>query len=105
MTLKEIQADYRKHVLALAGRTFLSKLNLIKWEAAQWMQYRGCYYDEAYSHMVFKFKSSTYGIGFEVSVRIFPEIKGGVPEFLFHEVYDHFKKIKYEEYGKMDNTI
>ena len=81
-----------------AKPTFLTKLSLLKWEAAQWVQYVGFYIDE-YDNLFLQFKSSTYGISFEVKQKAFSSIYGE-PYIEFSDAYQYFKKVKYGEYIK-----
>jgi hypothetical protein len=87
--------DYLEH----AKPTFLNRLNLIRWEAAQWIQYVGFEYDKKHDRVFLEFKSSNYGIGFKVEVRTF-SIDDEEPYIEYDEAYQFFRNIKYTEYCK-----
>jgi hypothetical protein len=75
---------------------FLRKLNLIRWEAAQWMQYSGYDYDEKHDTLTLHFKTSSYGIMFDVETKAFSSLYGE-PFIPFNEAYEFFRSTKYNE--------
>jgi hypothetical protein len=78
---------------------FLSKMRLIDWKAGQWMQFTG--YDvDNYHHLTFHFKSSTYGIGFDVSIKLFYQDQDEAYLIPFNKVYEYFRDVKYKEFGE-----
>ena len=77
---------------------FLSKMELINWKAGQWMQYTGYTVDQ-WNYLHLHFKSSTYGIGFDTSFKLFLHDQDEDFYLNFNEVYDFFRDAKYKEFG------
>lgn len=73
---------------------FIKKLSLIDKEEAKWMQYTGYTYSEEAELLCFNFKTSNLAISFSISMTYHEGIYGK-PFFLFQEVYDFFKDVKY----------
>ena len=90
-------ATQKDHILAMAKSGFLNKINLISWEAAQWMQLIDIKSDER-DNIIFTFKSSSFGVGFEVYVKQFYDLYGcDWLSFDYMETYNFFKRAKYNE--------
>ena len=83
----------KANYLEMAGPMFLHRMRLIKWEAAQWMQYVGFEWDKKTDNIVLKFKSSSYGIMFHVEISAFSPLYGD-PYIEFNEAYQFFKDLK-----------
>lgn len=77
-----------------AETTYLQKMSLISWEAGQWMQYIGCSYDKKFNILTLSFKSSSYGIGFDIGIQT--PISDEHPDVDYIEAYEHFKSLKYK---------
>jgi hypothetical protein len=79
--------------------TYKHKMAMIKWKASQWMQYIGYEYNREGHSITLRFKSSNYGISFEITERLFTHINEEEMEYhiSFSEAYNYFKKVKYEE--------
>jgi len=75
---------------------YMSKMNFIVWEAAQWVQFRGYEWDELSDTVTLEFRSSSYGIGFNITSKAFT-ILYGEPYYPYEETYDYFKQVKYNE--------
>ena len=86
-----------QQLLEGAKHEFLLKINFIDWEAAQWLQYSGSSYDEKSDLLTLSFKTSTYAIGFTITMKAFSTIYGK-PFIPTDEAYAYFKQIKYNEH-------
>lgn len=75
---------------------YMYKMSFIVWEAAQWMQFREYEWDELSDTVTLKFRSSSYGIGFNITMKAFTSMYGE-PYFPYEETYDYFKQVKYNE--------
>lgn len=89
--------DNTDYFLDRAKRTFLSRLDLIDPHAAKWLQYREAKIDLEKDTATLYFKTSSYGISFEVDVRLFTATNDGGVKALnnFSEVYEYFRSAKY----------
>ena len=75
---------------------FIRKMALIKWEAGQWIQYIGFKFDEKNDTIILTFKSSTYGITFEIEKKAFSSLYGE-PHIPYTETYQFFRGVKYSQ--------
>ena len=60
------------------------------------MQFREYEWDEESDYVTLRFKTSSYGIGFEITMKAFTVIYGE-PYFPYEETYEYFKQVKYNE--------
>ena len=101
-----MEDNLRNEYLNMAKGTFLFKLGLINYKAAKWLQYNGFELDEKLDRIKFKFKTSTYGISFEVEVRAYLDSThyDNVYKDLhdFDYVYKYFRDLKYDNLEKQD---
>ena len=72
---------------------------MITWDACQWLQYIGFEWNKSNDTISFKFKTSSYGIGFDVEVKAFSDMYGE-PDINYREAYSFFREIKYSEYER-----
>ena len=95
-TIDMIESD--NAYLRAVTPAFLAKLDLIKYKAARWLQYRGFEYNKDTDRITFKFKTSSYGISFELETKAFSQNEDHVFKSLhdFYKVYNYFKELKYE---------
>jgi len=75
----------------MAEVNFLHKINLLQWEAAQWIQFVDYDIDEN-DMLNYNFKSSSYGVKFTISRKVFT---GDAIDIKFDDAYQFFKSIKY----------
>lgn len=90
----------RKINLELARHEYLAKMRFIIWEASQWMQYREYTFDEKRNQITLFFKSSSYGIGFDITIQTNltdEDLQDNAPFLNFMDTYEFFKNIKYNE--------
>jgi hypothetical protein len=83
--------------LRMAESEFLLKMKFINWEAAQWMQYTGYSFvkSEDLEYILFHFKTSSYGIGFDVRVSTNSKQDGEPYTYMdYEENYKFFKELK-----------
>jgi len=101
-----MEDNLRNEYLNMARGMFLLKLGLINYRAARWLQYNGFELDEKLDRIIFKFKTSTYGISFEVEVRAYRDSThyDNVYKDLhdFDYVYKYFRDLKYDNLEKQD---
>ena len=82
---------------------YIYKMNFIVWEASQWMQYTNYTWDEASDVITLWFKTSSYGIGFNITTKAFSSLYGK-PFLKYDDTYEYFKNIKYNECTRINIT-
>lgn len=88
-------------IIERAKATFLHKLSLLKYDAGKWLQYRSFKYDEKTDYVTLFFKTSSYGISFEIEVKAFTTHKDDLRDLhQFNEVYEYFRTLKYDNLKK-----
>tara|TARA_R110000868_G_scaffold227395_3_gene480389 strand:+ start:1823 stop:2092 length:270 start_codon:yes stop_codon:yes gene_type:complete len=83
-------------MLEMVKPMFIKKMGLLKWEAGQWIQYQGYDFDADKDMVTFRFKSSSYGISFDLETKAFSSLHGK-PDFNYSSTYRFFRNIKHNE--------
>jgi hypothetical protein len=87
------------YILERAKPIFLQKINLIKYDASRWMQYNSYDYNKELDQVTLFFKTSSYGISFEITIKVFSNIykpQDLIDLYRFNDIYDYFRKLKYD---------
>jgi len=88
------------NILEMAGGTFLGKISMISWKAAQWTQYTGYEFNKSTDRITLKFRTSSYGISFEITMKAFSSLYGE-PIIIYDEAYKFFKSLKYNKADRL----
>ena len=85
-----------------ATMPFEAKLKLLVPEAGRWLQYVNYEYKEELDVIVLTFKTSSYGISFELSIPVYSALYGVPPLFAERQtVYNYFRNLKYAYYDNL----
>ena len=90
--------QFREYVLGISEPAFQRMMSFIDWEEAQWMQYVGFEYDESHDEIRLMFKTSRYGLKFDLTMKAFKTLyfgEDGIVHLEFNEDYNFFKTLKY----------